>query len=165
MPDLLWVDDDGPGMFLFEVFQLEELGWTVHFTTHIEGAAEALRSRDFDAVLLDQMMPLAGGTDQPVDVWAGCLVLWWLRHQRPPGGAPAASIEATQVLWKAPPRAANTRAPALVVSAFDDPEVDAEIQAVLPGPEGIDILVKPVEAAALLERLAALRAQAADTPQ
>jgi|GEM_PF-4827585 len=153
MPDLLWVDDDGPGMFLFEVFQLEQQGWTVHFVTHIAAAAEALAAKPYDAVLLDQMMPLGAGDDQPVDVWAGCLVVWWMRHRAPPPGAPAASVEATHALWAATPLPHNQGVPVVIVSAFDDPEVDAEIRKVSPTPRPVHILVKPVEAEALLLQL------------
>lgn len=153
MPDLLWIDDDGHGMFLFEVYQLEQEGWTVHFATHLAAAAEALSTRTFDAVLLDQMMPLGAGDDQPVDVWAGCLVAWWLRTGTPPPGAPGASIEATAHLWAETALPTNRSLPMVMVSAFDDAEVEAQVRGLVPEPSPVPILVKPVDATQLLAHL------------
>jgi CheY-like chemotaxis protein len=155
MPHLLWVDDDGPGMFLYEVYQLEQQGWTVEFAENITDAAAALQARDYRAILLDQMMPLGADHNQPVDVWAGCLILWWLRQAGPPPGAPHASIEATPMLWDTTPRPANCSIPILMVSAFDDPDVDEDIRRIQ-APSPVQVFVKPVEADLLLQRLATI---------
>ena len=153
MPELLWVDDDGQDMFLYEVYELESRGWTIHFAGSVSEATQRLSTQRFDAVLLDQMMPLEAGPHQSVDVWSGCMVGWWLRTAGPPPGVPKASLEQSQHLWTPPPIPHNQTIPVVIVSAFYDVDVAEQVRAI-PSPSGaVEILPKPVDFEGLLTQL------------
>ena len=150
MPHLLWIDDEGERKFLFEVYKLRKEGWTIDWAVSVDEATMALASHAYDAVLLDQMMPLGGKGAHHVDVWTGCLVLWWLRRGTPPEAAPPPSIEASRALWEASPLEANRKAKVICVSAFDDEDVVPVMQAVASdGSPDVPILVKPIRFAEL----------------
>lgn len=123
---LLWIDDDGPRHYLYELHRLRALGWEVRWATSAADAAAALAADAFDAALLDQLLPLAPATDGVAaarSVWGGALLAAHLRDPAALAGLPAAVRAAAQPLLD-PPLAHNRGLPLLVVSAFDDPEVD-----------------------------------------
>jgi len=158
MPRLLWIDDEGERKFLFEAYKLRKEGWTVDWAVSVDEATAALAHHPYDAILLDQMMPLGGKGSHHVDVWTGCLVLWWLRRGHPPEAAPPPSIEASKTLWEAVPLAANRTVEAICVSAFDDDEVVPVIQAVAEdGSPEVPMMVKPIRYPELLAALVAIR--------
>jgi CheY-like chemotaxis protein len=124
---LLWIDDDGPRHYLYELHRLRALGWDVRWATSAADAAAALAAEAFDAALLDQLLPLAPATDGVAaarSVWGGALLAAHLRDPAALAGLPAAVRAAAQPLLHPAPLAANRGLPLLVVSAFDDPEVD-----------------------------------------
>lgn len=161
MPRLLWIDDEGERKFLFEVYKLRKNGWEVDWAVSVDEATAALATHAYDAILLDQMMPLGGKGAHHVDVWTGCLVLWWLRRGEPPAAAPPPSIEASRALWAAAPLEANRTAMTICVSAFDDEDVVPVMQAVAEdGSPDVPILVKPIRFEELLHALQATEATA-----
>jgi len=157
MPRLLWIDDEGERKFLFEAYKLRQEGWIVEWAVTVEEATAALSTQPYDAVLLDQMMPLGGDGSHHVDVWTGCLVLWWLRRGHPPEAAPPLSIEASRVLWTTKALEENRRVPAICVSAFDDDEVMPVMQdAADDGSLEVPMMVKPIRFPDLLAALSAV---------
>ena len=125
---LLWADDDGPKHFLYELSVLESRGWVVRWACSVEEAVRALRAEPFDALLLDQLMPVAEAGNCVVAerfVWSGALLVAWLRDPAALEALPAAVRAASAAVTAAPPHPENLLLPLQLVSAFDDPEVDA----------------------------------------
>ena len=161
MPRLLWIDDEGERKFLFEVYKLRQDGWTVDWAVSVEEATTALATHHYDTILLDQMMPLGGQGAHHVDVWTGCLMLWWLRRGSAPEAAPQPSIEASSALWKASPLEANRKTRVICVSAFDDEDVVPVMKAVADdGSPEVLLLVKPIRFAELFNALCDVEATA-----
>lgn len=160
MPRLLWMDDEGARKFLYEDYKLKQQGWQIDWATSVDEAVHALCTRPYDAILIDQMMPLGGVGQQYIDVWTGCLLLWWLRRGTPPDVAPPPTLEASSALWEVSPLEANRTTPTICVSAFDDPDIRpvmlaaSETEALR-----VPVLVKPIRFADLLDALEAARAR------
>jgi len=151
---LLWVDDDGPERFLYEAYMLERSGWKVQWARSVMEGMESLGQERFDAVLLDQMLPFgvlgADGGDPP-DVWAGCLLLYWLRGLSRPSAAPPVRASDEREFSSRRAREENREVPAIIVSAFYDDDVDAAVKKVQAVPQ----FSKPLEVQQLLAVLEA----------
>lgn len=137
---LLWIDDDGPDRFPYEEYMLAESGWKVVWATSVRDALKKLSEDRFDAILLDQMLPVDPGPLAPADVWSGCLLLYWLRDLTRPAAAPQA--ETPNVYGDGDPLEANRKAKVVIVSAFHDDEVEGAINA---ADNTIQIVKKPVD--------------------
>jgi CheY-like chemotaxis protein len=120
---LLWVDDDGRERFLYEEHLLSRRGWVIQWAKSVREAIDKLQGACFDAVLLDQMLPLEPGALDSTDVWSGCLLLYWLRGMPGPSSAPPA------------------------LEAFHDDEVTAAIKA---AGSAVPMVSKPIDAEKLL---------------
>lgn len=149
---ILWIDDDGPRRFVYEEKRLRKEHWEVTWARGVEEAVEALASREFLAILLDQMLPMGDPIRDRANVWQGCLLLYWLRGRDFPSHAPA--IAEWREVGKRAPLATNRRAKMIVVSAYYDSEVDAAIRAIEPG---LISIAKPIDASALVNALGKLR--------
>jgi CheY-like chemotaxis protein len=145
MPDrnghnLLWIDDDGPERFLYEEYVLQGKGWRVVWATSVREALEILSKEGFDAILLDQMLPLNPGPLAPADVWSGCLLLYWLRGMLRPSAAP--QVEEPDMFGDISPLLSNRLNKVIIVSAFHDDEVEEAIRTV---EASISIVKKPID--------------------
>ncbi|MET0388471.1 MAG: response regulator [Polyangiales bacterium] len=160
MPDLLWVDDDGPHRFKYEEVVLrEDHGWQITWSRSIEGAIDALATRRFDAIVLDQMLPLADDS-AAAGYWGGYALLHWLKGCKEPTPQPPPE-HARRFVGKTP-HPGNAEARVCIVSAFEDLTVQKAIRTVCPQ---IAIFPKPLELERLEEFLAAQEPERArDTP-
>lgn len=158
---LLWVDDDAPGRFVYEAYLVERAGWDLTWATHVLGAAEALCSHPFDALVLDQMCAFHGGAGDPPSrsfqpehqLWSGCFLLRWLRGQPPPEAAPWLAHADKQRLWGLEPLDANRAIPAIVASAFHADTVERAIRSASEQDAEIEFIAKPLSEDALLNFL------------
>lgn len=155
MPDLLWVDDDGPSNFLFETYQLQASGWTITFAEDAAAAVAHLQQYAFQAVILDQMLPRDDSAHGSIDVWTGYLLLWWLKRGQTPSQAPQASIEALHPLLQQPPLPQNRTIPVIMITAFHDDDVHEAFDKVRRSEPAVEKLIKPVDFDALLGFLTA----------
>ena len=86
-PKLLWADDDQKqGRFRYEEKYIErKLGWECTWAHSQEEATELLAIEKFDALILDQQLPLTAEEEYRSDAsynetpWQGCVILYWLR--------------------------------------------------------------------------------------
>lgn len=147
--NLLWIDDDGPGRFLYEEYVLQGKGWRVVWATSVREALEILGKDGFDAILLDQMLPLNPGPLAPADVWGGCLLLYWLRGLLRPSAAP--QVEEPDVFGYVSPLASNRATKVIIVSAFHDDEVEKAIRS---AEVSMQIVKKPIDIDYLITTLA-----------
>lgn len=150
--DILWIDDDGPRRFRNELKQLAKEGWKVDWARGVIEAVEALASRVFFAVLLDQTLPMKDPLNDRVNVWQGCLLLHWLRGRPFPSRAP--EIREWQSVGQQAPHSENRLAKMILVSAYFDKEVDAATREIEPD---LISIVKPIDAGALVNALRSLR--------
>jgi CheY-like chemotaxis protein len=147
---LLWIDDDAPDRFRYEHRLLTRHGWETTWATSASAGAEALRDQVFEVVLVDQMLPWSEEElrKQSEEVWAGCLLLFWLRGKKRPSKAPPR--KAFDNLYRMAPLARNRTVPVILSSAYYDEEIAAallEIELHLPE------LPKPIDCNRLLELL------------
>ncbi|MFT4929685.1 MAG: CheY-like chemotaxis protein, partial [Phenylobacterium sp.] len=94
--NVLWVDDDHQiKRFRYELKIIKrKLLWQVETAINVSEALEKLSYHEFDAVILDQQLPLGQAVKQKLaelmrqsdlsdlnktPVWQGCLILYWLR--------------------------------------------------------------------------------------
>ncbi len=140
---ILWTDDE-PGRFGFAAWELRDAGWTIDWAEDVQTAAQKLSKERYDALIVDQMLPF-----EPEDVadryWGGCLLLRWLRGAPSPEKAPVAEARQKEVLGRRTPRAENVHLPALVVSAFYDPDVVDATRSASPQDHEIAFVDKPVD--------------------
>jgi CheY-like chemotaxis protein len=140
MPNLLWVDDDAPDRFRYEEVVLrEDYDWHVTWCQHVDGAASHLTDRTFDAVVLDQMLPLTADSNA-VGYWGGYALLHWMRESG--GRAPGLPSEHEEILRNRRPHPSNSQTRVCIISAFDDIQVKTAIRAISPK---IDIFPKAAE--------------------
>jgi CheY-like chemotaxis protein len=168
MPRLLWIDDDGPERFMNERRRLRKARWTVEWARGLQSAVERLTVEPFDAMLLDQMLPWPDREpgeppDTTVEVWGGALLLWWLRRGRAPDSLGSAVVARYAEMWDQQPTAANRAMPVVVISAFDDSDVRAQLLEVCDEGEGgspfdTPIWTKPVDLDALMAFLEDVKA-------
>ena len=137
---LLWIDDDGPDRFPYEEYMFIQSGWKVVWATSVREALSKLGKDRFDAILLDQMLPLDPGPLAPADVWSGCLLLYWLRGLPRPAAAP--QVEDPNVFGEFVPLESNREVAVVIVSAFHDDEVE---QAITTAEMTISIVKKPID--------------------
>ncbi|HMV68321.1 MAG TPA: hypothetical protein PKA64_15850 [Myxococcota bacterium] len=119
---LLWGDDEGPERFLYAAMRLQRDGWSITWASSVAAAAELLRSEPFDALVLDQMMPLTsrGG---PQELWSGCTMFRWLQ------GAPLAIGTPAHITPpEFAPLPANRDLPVAIVSAYRHDDVADAIE-------------------------------------
>ena len=148
---LLWIDDDAPERFKHEDRLLSRAGWDITWANSAKAGAEALRDKPFEVVLLDQMLPWSEDSlgKEPEEVWAGCLLLFWLRNQGRPSKAPPR--EAFEGLYTMKPLKTNRKVPVILGSAYYDDEIMASLLEIEPElPE----IPKPIDCNRLLELLA-----------
>lgn len=148
-PIFLWADDDGPKRFEYDENCIRQLGWTVLWAGSIEEAASLLASSPVDAVLLDQMMPYRAGDPKQL-VWAGCLILRWLRGAARPPRAPQ-GVE--RDLWSRTPLDVNRGVRVRVTSSYHDVEVHAAMREASNQDRGLAIVPKPTNITRLIEFL------------
>jgi CheY-like chemotaxis protein len=152
MADVLWIDDDGPsdgpGRFPYEVRVLNRNGWNVTWAPTGKQATDLLSKQAFQGVILDQMFPWRGKLRETGPVWAGCLLLAWLRGANRPVSAPP--ISGFEQLESLSPLVINQSIRVILVSAFYDPEVEAALKEIEPG---LTQLVKPIDPPELVRRL------------
>lgn len=143
---LLWSDDEGPGRFLYAAYRLEADGWAITWANSVEEAANFLREEAYDAILLDQMMPLDIGGDR-ASVWSGCTLLRWLKGL---SAAPAAPPNVKPP--EGVPLKHNTIVPMAILSAYRHDDVEAATREAMREEDDIPHLSKPLD----LERVRAL---------
>jgi len=139
---VLWTDDDGETRFVYEINTMRALGWEVVWAHDAVGAVERLRTERFDALILDQMLPWQRGN--PIQLWGGCVVLWWLRQQTWPPQLPSPIQVQSLPFWSQTPLAGNAEAPAILVSAFYNEEVERISRGASALDQDIEVLAKPV---------------------
>lgn len=155
MPDLLWIDDDGrkegpnggPGRFPYEERVLGRNGWKIHWARSGKKAADLLSEEVFQGVILDQMFPWKGRLSESEPVWAGCLLLAWLRGKDRPAEAPP--IPGFEELAGYSPLLANQSIRVVLVSGFQDPDVERALRAIEPN---LLQMMKPIDALELVRR-------------
>ena len=145
----LWADDDGPVRFQYDEYCIRQIGWTVLWACSIEEAAGLLESHAVDAILLDQMMPYRTGDPKQL-VWAGCLLLRWLRGADRPARAPQGT---ERDLWSRTPLAVNRGVRIKVTSSYHDADVQAAMRAASERDKNLTILPKPTNTNRLLDFL------------
>src|SRR5262245_6447499 len=140
MPNLLWVDDDAPHRFRYEEIVLrDEYGWSIAWAGCVQSAVTALCARPFEAIVLDQMLPLTANS-RAVGYWGGYALWHWLKACQDPIPRPPPEHESLFV--RHTPLSANGTAPVCIVSAFEDLTVQRAIRAACPK---IAIFAKPLE--------------------
>jgi CheY-like chemotaxis protein len=117
-PRLLWTDDEGPGRFLYAAMRLEREGWEITWARSVTEAAKLLKERPFDALVLDQMLPIADPSGGAT-VWGGCTLYRWLR-----GSAVAAGVPANLTAPAFQPLRSNQKIPVAIVSAYRHDDVE-----------------------------------------
>jgi CheY-like chemotaxis protein len=145
---LLWVDDDGAERFPYEIDCLAGIGWKTVWAKNAAAAAEFLAAGRCDLVLLDQVFPFHDG-DSYKDVWSGCRLLYWLRGEGAPAGAPQKD-DWLELARGSRPFEENIGVPVIIISAFQDDHVDEALSAITPGTV---ILPKPVDESILLQHV------------
>jgi CheY-like chemotaxis protein len=144
---LLWVDDDAPERFQYEAtVLLEDYKIEVAWARSVAEAIQLLRTQQYEAIVLDQMLPFSSGSLM-TDYWGGCVVLHWLKRSKYPSAAPPAEDPSVFI---GAPLAANMQAPVCVVSAFNDDDVHRELQRAC---ERLQIFPKPLDLEMLEEFL------------
>lgn len=121
MQELLWVEDE-PSQLTAARGEIEDRNWNVTFRSDIVSAAEQLRTRQYHALILDLMV--AGdrdGVKPGFANWATYRLLCWL------GGMPASAKSGVSDQWKQldamTPLPVNRRIPAMILSAYNAPDV------------------------------------------
>lgn len=154
-PHVLWVDDDDPYRFVFEIDLLEKDGWKVTWARDVAEAARCLSNERFDAMILDQMIA-GNGVEEQYVIWAGCRLLRWLRGTDPP-----ASQRREDTPWpalqKLAPHDANKHLPVAILSAYHDADVLRATQGASEQDRKALFLGKPVKEAELLGFLQKVR--------
>jgi len=145
---VLWVDDDGKDRFQYELSVLEDSGFTTDWALDAEEALASLSKEAYDLVLLDQVFPI-GKDSSYKDVWSGCRLLYWLRSEPPPAGAPQGALWAW-LLGKNKPKSKNREIPVIIISGFQDDHVDAALRQIN---QGISIFPKPVDGDELIRTI------------
>ncbi len=141
---LLWSDDEGPGRFRYAAHRLKAAGWEVTWANSVSEAADLLRTERFDALLLDQMLPM-GPSGARSSVWGGCSLLRWIKG-RPVAPAAPPTVESPQGV----PLECNKRLSFAIVTAYAEEAVEAAMREVLEEDEDLHILNKPLDIAAVL---------------
>lgn len=139
---LLWVDDDGEERFRYEQRILGARNWEIAWALDLLDAAEKLSTSPFDALVVDQSLPLRKG-GEPTRIEGGYTLLHWLRRgEAPPGGEFddfRRPLNGKQALGE------NRCLPVLIVSAFFDEDLDAKIRQISPEDQEILIAPKPLD--------------------
>ncbi len=109
---LLWVDDDGPRRFQYEIARLRhEMSADVDFALTIAGAKKKIEANDYSFIILDQQLP-PDDAGEPGDLRGGLEVLKMIRNQDPRNACTSPSV------------------PVLIVSAYLDEAVQNETRQV-----------------------------------
>lgn len=153
---ILWVDDDGEDRYLHERMLLTERGWNIDWATTVLTAADFLRTKEYRALLVDQMLPLVQ-SDAPT-VWGGCVLLRWLRHAELPIEVAAYAGDCER-LRELSPAAGNSDVNVMIVSAYWDADVAHSIDTTLAETGRVRSSPKPVQPAELIRFLDDTRTQ------
>jgi CheY-like chemotaxis protein len=121
LPELLWIEDE-PAQLTAACGEIEDRGWNVTFRSDIVSAAEQLSAKQYHALILDLMV--AGDRDGVVRGfanWATYRLLCWL------GGLPTSAKAGVSEHWKElddiTPQRDNRTIPAMILSAYNAPDV------------------------------------------
>jgi CheY-like chemotaxis protein len=122
---LIWIEDQ-PSTLSAAQGELEDRGWNVTFEGDIVAAATALSERTYDALIMDLMVAGGpGGVRQGFAIWATYRLLCWLR------GAPPDANRGVASQWtdidSLTPVDGNRMIPAMILSAYHEPEVKAAL--------------------------------------
>lgn len=125
---VLWVDDEGPGRFLYAAHRLTKDGHSIDWARTAQEAAHMLSHNPFDGVLCDQMFPLLEGIGGAT-VWAGASLIRWLRGTGVPRGAPTGIGRRRRFIFAAglPVPKHNANIPVAIVSAYRHDKVEAAL--------------------------------------
>lgn len=145
---VLWVDDDGPDRFPYELSVLEEHHFETDWALDAEQAVNRLSAGHYNLVLLDQAFPIDYRSSYR-DVWSGCRLLYWLRGKRPPTGASQGAMW-TELFRRNRPRLKNKNIPVIIISGFQDDLVDEALRQI---DHEISIFPKPVDGDELIRTI------------
>jgi nucleoside phosphorylase len=155
-PLVLWVDDDGPGRFEFEIYCLKREGYRIDFAVDVIQAATLLCYRKYDAVLLDNLIPYRYGSVESIGAWGGYVLYSWLRNSvRSKRAPPTVSLRDLDQLE---PNPLNRGVPVLMCTAFHDDEVWSALQSAKLDNEKLLTAAKPINAHTLARWLEMTRA-------
>ena len=125
MSSLIWIEDQ-PSTLSAAQGELEDRGWTVTFTGDIDAAATALSEWTYDALIMDLMVAGGpGGVRQGFAIWATYRLLCWLRGTPPDANRGVASQWTS--IDRLTPIESNRTIPAMILSAYHEPEVTAAL--------------------------------------
>ncbi len=145
---LLWIEDDPRERFVYEEYILTNLdNWAITWAGTVLEAMIILNRESFDAIILDQMLPIEKSINAP-EVWGGCYLLHWLRN-----GKRITNRYLDNQLKRYPnpihkkiaPLKNNKTTSLLIISAFYDEEVLKETRNASELDTKISLQGKPVE--------------------
>jgi hypothetical protein len=157
---LLWVDDDEPGRFLYEMQVIQSSGeWQIEWAQNPERAAHELASKAYRAVILDQLMPLTTAVRER-SPWAGYLLLCWMREQPIQDWLEPALHDTIEHIKRASarPLVQNKATPVILRSAFGYKKIASAIRQVnKPYQANTRILAKPIDLKDVLDWLGEIK--------
>lgn len=145
MPELLWVEDE-PAQLTAAQAEIEDRGWNVTFRSDIVSAAKELNTKRYHALILDLMV--AGdrdGVKRGFANWATYRLLCWL------DGMPASAKPGVSEQWKQLdeliPLPENRKIPAMILSAYNAPDVTKAMKHANHARIGVEIplYTKPID--------------------
>lgn len=144
---ILWLDDEPDNIeFIAEALMAD--GHQVELVSAVEAAIEQLENTGYDIMLLDQQLPLPG-IDVKYEnfVWAGCIILRWLRGNGDTieNAADNVKKQIKYYIEQGQPLAANSRIPVAICSAFFDKQVIKALKSSSTQDNHIQILLKPLD--------------------
>ena len=156
MPELLWIEDE-PAQLTAARGEIEDRGWNVTFRSDIVSAAEQLSAKQYHALILDLMV--AGdrdGVQRGFANWATYRLLCWL------DGMAASAKAGVSEQWKRlddiTPLAENRKIPAMILSAYNAPDVTKAMNFANQARIGVEIRLysKPIDEVQVAEALLAV---------
>lgn len=147
---LLWVDDDGPARYSYELAMLKKDDWTVDWAHSSLEAIESLSVQEYHGVITDNTHPWKPSSD--LLRWGGFHMLQWLRVDAESWDENFPFGEDLEGLVPLP---SNRQVPVLILSAFYDEEVVKKIDS-MPGGDEVSWMAKPAGTEALLAFLSVI---------
>jgi CheY-like chemotaxis protein len=156
LQELLWVEDE-PAQLTAARGEIEDRSWNVTFQSDIVSAAEQLTMKQYHALILDLMV--AGdrdGVKRGFANWATYRLLCWLGGM--PAGAKAGVSEQWKQLDSMTPLVENRKIPAMILSAYNAPDVTKAMNTANRMRIGTEIRLysKPIDEVQIAEVLVAL---------
>jgi CheY-like chemotaxis protein len=151
--ELLWIEDE-PAQLTAACGEIEDRGWKVTFRSDIVSAADQLSTKQYHALILDLMV--AGDTDgvkRGFANWATYRLLCWL-DEMPASAKPGVSAQWKQ-LDRMRPLPENRKIPAMILSAYNAPDVTTAMKLANHARVGIEIRLytKPIDEVQVAEAL------------